>query len=865
MRNEFLVPVLTGRQQKVFQLLVLLWCVTLCGFWFWWLRTEHVITWVGMCLNSLMVGFTSFIPGYFFFFALRMRKFNPAIAIPDDWKVAMVVTKAPSEPWPVVRETLEAMLSQSRPHDTWLADEDPSEDTLAWCQRHGVLVSCRKGISDYHRSIWPRRTRCKEGNLAYFYDTYGYRHYDIVVQMDADHVPAPGYLEAMIRPFMNPEVGYVAAPSICDANAAESWVVNGRLFAEATLHGPLQAGYTDGWAPLCIGSHYAVRTVALKDIGGLGPELAEDHTTTLMMNAGGWRGVFAFDAEARGFGPSCFADAMTQEYQWSRSLTTVLLAITPKYWRGLPARLKFQFLFAQIWYPLFGLSGLIGMILPIIALVIDRPWLKMSYFEFLGYSFLLGLTALFPVLWLKRCGCLRPKTARVISWQSILFHLARGPWIIAGVSHGVIGWLRRKELEFRITPKGDRQVKPLPLPVVLPYLLLGLFSALVVIAIGGLKWAKGYYFLTLVQATYYVGTFAAIVFLHLRENPGSRSLFRVHRGLVAFGLGILLLSAGLKLPLGVEAIGNDRALQTVREVIGDLSARLAPGEWSSADILDRSEPAIGVYDPAGGFQNVKSIQIEHHFVPWRLDNANELIDALAKTKQAKRFPMITLEPWSWNWNGMVDRTLLTDIAAGKYDATLTRAFQVLKEQSPQKVLFRFGHEMEKVDQYPWSKADYNAYIAAYRHAFELSRELGVNNLLWVWSPAGNRESARYWPGEEYVDYIGVSIYATPEWNKTHPEQEILTFEQLMREKYWFVDRYPRPILATEVGVNASDAEKKRWLVEAIEALPKFPRLKAWVYFNQIQPAIVPVDFPGQPDWELSTEQIDRLSRALERR
>lgn len=129
-----------------------------------------------------------------------------------------------------------------------------------------------------------------------------------MAQLDADHVPEPGYLEAMLRPFVDPKVGYVAAPSICDANAHESWVVNARLFAEATLHGSLQAGYNNGWAPLCIGSHYAVRTAALKEIGGLGPELAEDHTTTLMMNSYGWKGVFAFDAEAHGDGPGCFAD-----------------------------------------------------------------------------------------------------------------------------------------------------------------------------------------------------------------------------------------------------------------------------------------------------------------------------------------------------------------------------------------------------------------------------------------------------------------------------------------------------------------------------------------------------------------------------
>ena len=146
------------------------------------------------------------------------------------------------------------------------------------------------------------------------------------------------YLRNMLRPFADPAVGYVSAPSICDRNAAESWSARGRLYAEASMHGSLQAGYNGGLAPLCIGSHYAVRTAALRQIGGLGPELAEDHSTTLMMNASGWRGVHALDAIASGDGPRTFADLVTQEFQWSRSLVTLLLQYSPKYVPNLPAQ-----------------------------------------------------------------------------------------------------------------------------------------------------------------------------------------------------------------------------------------------------------------------------------------------------------------------------------------------------------------------------------------------------------------------------------------------------------------------------------------------------------------------------------------------
>ncbi len=433
-----LINVMSPTQRRLYVALLTGWLAAIAYLWLWWFKIDHILSWTDLTLVSLLLGWQTLLPAYYFYFVYQMKRPNPRIAIPNAWRVAMVVTKAPSEPWSVVQETLEAMLAQELPHDNWLADEDPAEEAIAWCHKHGVQISSRKGVAEYHRSTWPRRTRCKEGNLAYFYDYYGYERYDIVVQLDADHIPEPGYLEAMVRPFVDLGVGYVAAPSICDANAGESWVVNARAFIEASLHGSLQAGYTNGWAPLCIGSHYAVRTSALQDIGGLGPELAEDHSTTLMMNTHGWRGVFAIDAIAHGQGPACFSDFLVQEFQWARSLTTLLFTVTPKCWPYLSTRLKFQFAFAQMWYPIYAMSLAVGLTLPLIALVRDVPWLNMSYVDFLGRSLIVDLAALIIIFWISRNAWLRPVNAKVISWETILFQLVRWPWVLAGVINAIL-------------------------------------------------------------------------------------------------------------------------------------------------------------------------------------------------------------------------------------------------------------------------------------------------------------------------------------------------------------------------------------------------------------------------------------------
>jgi beta-mannanase len=266
---------------------------------------------------------------------------------------------------------------------------------------------------------------------------------------------------------------------------------------------------------------------------------------------------------------------------------------------------------------------------------------------------------------------------------------------------------------------------------------------------------------------------------------------------------------------------------------------------------------LGIYDPTKMF-NHPSVAIEHHFVPWRLNDTEELKKALAQAQAHGRTALITLEPWPWNWQGMDRETLLQDVVAGRYDQTIDRSLQTIQAQSPRKVMLRWGHEMEIVGQYPWSVADSGRYIEAYRHVVGRSRQLGITNILWVWSPAGNRNAASYWPGEDVVDLVGLSIYATPEW---HPQKsnQLPSFKLLLQEKYWLVKKWHKPAILAEVGVNASPEQQERWLRDAMNQLGGFPGIVGWVYFNQIQPTIVPLSI-GQPDWSLKPRQVQFIEK-----
>lgn len=512
------VPALPRRDRFLLVLIALCWAASLAWFWSWWLEPQHRATWAGFVINSALLLYLTALPAYFFITVLRVRRVNPALPVPRV-RVAFAVTRAPSEPWPTARRTLEAMLTQSYPHpyDVWLCEEAPTEETTRWCQVHGVHLSSRRGASAYHRTHWPRRTRCKEGNFAYFYDHWGYRCYDVVAQLDCDHVPAPTYLAEMVRPFADPAIGYVAAPSICDTNAGVSWAARGRLHREAVWHGPIQLGHCDGLAPMCIGSHYAVRTRALRDIGGLGPELAEDFSTTYLLNSAGWHGAFAIDAEAHGDGPLTFADMVTQEYQWSRSLTTMSLDLLPRHLRRLSLLLRLRFTYALAYYPLLGMMIVAGLVLPPVAVLVGLPWMHINYFDFLLHFWSLPAWLILTLLVLRRHGLLRPSDAPLISWEVWLFALTRWPFVVWGVVGALLQRMRPRPVTFRVTPKGATGPSLLLARLVVPYAALSVSLSAVALYGEQTGPSVGYVFLCLLAGAMYAVVAVAIPLLHLHE------------------------------------------------------------------------------------------------------------------------------------------------------------------------------------------------------------------------------------------------------------------------------------------------------------------------------------------------------------
>lgn len=106
---------------------------------------------------------------------------------------------------------------------------------------------------------------------------------------------------------------------------------------------------------------------------------------------------------------------------------------------------------------------------------------------------------------------------------------------------------------------------------------------------------------------------------------------------------------------------------------------------------------------------------------------------------------------------------LEAIASGQDDTYLRGYARSVKELNLP-VAISFAHEMNGF-WYPWGtrKSTAAQFVAAYRHVHDVFQREGATQVIWVWSPnivnpMPDVRLKAYWPGDDYVDWVGVIGY-----------------------------------------------------------------------------------------------------------
>ena len=256
--------------------------------------------------------------------------------------------------------------------------------------------------------------------------------------------------------------------------------------------------------------------------------------------------------------------------------------------------------------------------------------------------------------------------------------------------------------------------------------------------------------------------------------------------------------------------------------------------------------AWGIYDPDHTFSGRGDLVVEQAYVPW--NRPAQITAALDAIRADGRVPIVALEPWPYVWAGMAEDTLLEDLVAGKYDASIQQACSALGRESPQPVLVRWGHEMDLVGRFPWSTSDAPRFVAAYRHFVTTCRATGATNILYVWSPGGAPTLQDYWPGAEFVDFVGLTGLGFAEWDVLRGAAQPATFREMFDPRYALVAGYDKPIVLCEFATTGPDEYRRRWIEAAGAAFASYPLLKGVIYFDAVDP--VAWGDAGIPDWRV---------------
>lgn len=270
------------------------------------LLVAELVGWVNLCL--------------FTFLAWRVPPRAAPAATPG--RAIDVLVPTYDESVEVLRATLLGCRAMAYPHTTWLLDDGRRPEMAALADEMGARYLTR-----------PDNSHAKAGNINAALPHLGG---ELVAILDADHVPLPHFLDALVGYFDDEDVVLVQAPHEFYNLDSIQHVAEDRheqsLFFRIICPGKDRH---DGvfWC----GSGTMIRRQPLMDIGGVQTAtIAEDFHTTIVLHQQGWHTHYHDETLLLGLAPHDLDSFLLQRSRWARgNLRVFLTRQNPVLARGL--------------------------------------------------------------------------------------------------------------------------------------------------------------------------------------------------------------------------------------------------------------------------------------------------------------------------------------------------------------------------------------------------------------------------------------------------------------------------------------------------------------------------------------------------
>lgn len=223
-------------------------------------------------------------------------------------------------------------------------------------------------------------------------------------------------------------------------------------------------------------------------------------------------------------------------------------------------------------------------------------------------------------------------------------------------------------------------------------------------------------------------------------------------------------------------------------------------------------------------------------------------------------PLVFWSPWDkpYEEDRGPDKFSLTEILAGKCDAYIDKWGDAARTFGHPLIVV-FGVEMNGT-WFPWSGAYYGGaqwdpehnnwkgpetFRKAYRYVVDRVRARGASNIKWMFHTNNYpypyetwNSAAAYYPGSDYVDWLGLSVYG--QQYKDEPNPDIPSLVNWPYQEMCRLDLH-KPVMIAEwatgefplATAEPSAMHKPEWIKQGLDFFrTRYPRLKAALYWHE---------------------------------
>lgn len=747
----------------------------------------------------------------------------PAHASQRTWTVDILTTYCPGEPHAMVINTLQAIQRIRYPHTTYLCDEANDPYLRQICAEMGVIHVTRTDKTD-----------AKAGNINHaLRQATG----DICLIIDPDHVPVPDFLDHVLPYFEDPSIGFVQCVQGY-YNRKESIVSFGATEQTYSFYGPMMTCMGQHGTAQAIGANCTFRRAALNTIGGHANGLSEDMHTAMKLHANGWRSVYVPLPLSYGLVPATLSAYYKQQLKWARGTFELLVTTYPRVFGGLTLRQKIHYATLPLYY-LLGLIYFFDLIIPIGSLLLMELPLRLDL--------LLFATAYTPLL--LTGFLIRQYTQRwLIEKHEAGFHLvggmlASGTWWVYVL--GFVYTVFRVKVPYIPTPKDDTPRNNIALVLPNLVMLLATVFAISYCTFHYWRFALGNTFVILMIGFAFINALVlmsnVLVGQEVFVTRGIRWLdrlsvtqptvwaLRIRAWQARYGLYGWLRQSAIPLFAVSLLLAGWLMAYTVKRKSTELPHQVkfantqsfyygfnVPGKMAGLRLL--------------GLQPIVPQHLSWPLAPY------EPIAAPVLVPDQDELPLLYLEPAATRKLSEKDlEVFLEQVVQGRYDGPLMQlAGQVRRYDQP--VLISLMPEFDDTTKPAGIRHQFTflRYQQAWRYIVNFCRDHQANNLVWVWCPANPSTIVSQYPGDQYVDWLGVSVVddsLTAKDGKHH------SFATLFQEPHNTIRMHreysirQKPILLTHFG-STGHGDAQGWTNEAITVIKdRYPYIRGILFDN----------------------------------